>query len=263
MWDELTVEDLPVRGEIPRDLAGVYMRNGPNPAFPPISYTWPFDGDGMVHALYFAEGRAAYRNRFVLTAGLRAERRAGRALYGGLAQARPARPRPGRPRRRPRPVQERGQHQRGPPRRPHAGAVGGRAALRADARPETRGVHDFAGRVQGALTAHPKLDPATGEMLAFRYGAARAAPALARTVAAAELEERVNALGRSLDWMTMSGLVAPVNGGKGQCGVDGINAALSAARRGQAPQPRSGAPETPGLRAAHCQGRCDRPSIAL
>src|SRR5215213_5179915 len=85
VWDELTLEDLPVRGEIPRELAGVYMRNGPNPAFPPISYTWPFDGDGMVHALYLAEGRAAYRNRFVLTAGLRAERRAGRALYGGLA----------------------------------------------------------------------------------------------------------------------------------------------------------------------------------
>ena len=39
VWDELTVEGLPVRGEIPRELAGVYMRNGPNPAFPPISYT--------------------------------------------------------------------------------------------------------------------------------------------------------------------------------------------------------------------------------
>ena len=36
VWDELTVEDLPVRGEIPREIAGVYMRNGPNPAFPPI-----------------------------------------------------------------------------------------------------------------------------------------------------------------------------------------------------------------------------------
>src|SRR3712207_7276254 len=34
----------------------------------------------------------------------------------------------------------------------------------------TVGPHDFAGRVQGAFTAHPKLDPATGEMLAFRYG---------------------------------------------------------------------------------------------
>src|SRR3712207_8659938 len=68
------------------------MRNGPNPAYPPLSYTYPFDGDGMVHALYLAEGRATYRNRFVLTAGLRAERRAGRALYGGLARPVPLDP---------------------------------------------------------------------------------------------------------------------------------------------------------------------------
>jgi carotenoid cleavage dioxygenase-like enzyme len=92
VWDELTVEGLPVRGEIPRELAGAYMRNGPNPAYPPLSYTYPFDGDGMVHALYLAEGRATYRNRFVLTAGLRAERRAGRALYGGLARPVPLDP---------------------------------------------------------------------------------------------------------------------------------------------------------------------------
>ena len=84
--------DLPVRGEILRDLAGTYLRNGPNPAYPPLSYTWPFDGDGMVHALTFAEGRAAYRNRLVLTTGLRAERHVGRALYGGLARPVPLDP---------------------------------------------------------------------------------------------------------------------------------------------------------------------------
>src|SRR5919197_3842279 len=82
--DELTVENLPVRGEVPRDIAGVYMRNGPNPAYPPISYFYPFDGDGMIHALYFENGRVSYRNRFVNTAGLKTERRAGRAIYGGL-----------------------------------------------------------------------------------------------------------------------------------------------------------------------------------
>ncbi|HEX4572900.1 MAG TPA: carotenoid oxygenase family protein, partial [Dongiaceae bacterium] len=82
--DELTTGDLPVRGEVPREIAGTYLRNGPNPAFPPISYTYPFDGDGMVHALVFEDGRVRYRNRFVLTAGLRADRRAGRTIYGGL-----------------------------------------------------------------------------------------------------------------------------------------------------------------------------------
>ena len=82
--DELSVDNLAVRGEVPREISGTYLRNGPNPAYPPISYTYPFDGDGMVHGLTFDGGNVAYRNRFVLTAGLRADRRAGRTIYGGL-----------------------------------------------------------------------------------------------------------------------------------------------------------------------------------
>ena len=85
--DELDVADLPVSaGRIPDDLAGVYMRNGANPAFQPIAYAYPFDGDGMIHAVDLRGGRARYRNRFVATRGLAAERRAGRALYGSLLQ---------------------------------------------------------------------------------------------------------------------------------------------------------------------------------
>ena len=82
--EEIDVANLPVDGELPHDLEGIYMRNGPNPAFDPISYTYPFDGDGMIHAVYFDKGRARYRNRWVKTKGLKAEQRAGRALYGGL-----------------------------------------------------------------------------------------------------------------------------------------------------------------------------------
>src|SRR3712207_4700453 len=145
------------------------MRNGPNPAYPPLSYTYPFDGDGMVHALYLAEGRATYRNRFVLTAGLRAERRAGRALYGGLARPVPLDPAlvglDGDP---------------GPFKNVantnvvrHAGRPLAlwEAGLPFEPPPDldTRGTYDFDGRVRDALTAHPKLAPATGEMLAFRY----------------------------------------------------------------------------------------------
>ena len=51
--EEIDVANLPVDGELPPDLEGIYMRNGPNPAFDPISYTYPFDGDGMIHAVYF------------------------------------------------------------------------------------------------------------------------------------------------------------------------------------------------------------------
>src|SRR6202022_3014105 len=82
---EIDVEDVRVEGRLPAELNGSYIRNGPNPQFTPIgSYTYPFDGDGMVHRLTFEEGRVAYRNRWVATRGLTAERRSGRALYGGM-----------------------------------------------------------------------------------------------------------------------------------------------------------------------------------
>lgn len=90
---ELDVAGLEVvAGRIPEDLRGAYLRNGSNPLFKPLSYTYPFDGDGMVHAVYLDGGRARYRNRFVETRGLKAERRAGRAVYGGLAGLRPVDP---------------------------------------------------------------------------------------------------------------------------------------------------------------------------
>lgn len=90
---EIDADDLPViAGRIPADLNGAYLRNGPNPEFKPISYTYPMDGDGMIHAVHFANGRARYRNRFVRTRGLEAERRAGRAIYGGLMRPVPVDP---------------------------------------------------------------------------------------------------------------------------------------------------------------------------
>jgi carotenoid cleavage dioxygenase-like enzyme len=82
--DELNIENLIVEGELPKDLQGIYMRNGPNPAFPPFTYTYPFDGDGMLHALYFKDGKVSYKNRFIETDQLQVERRVGKAVYGGL-----------------------------------------------------------------------------------------------------------------------------------------------------------------------------------
>ena len=90
--DELEIKNLKVIGEIPQDLTGIYMRNGPNPAFSPISYTYPFDGDGMIHAVYLANGEAHYRNRYVETKGLLKERKAGKALYGGISNIMPMDP---------------------------------------------------------------------------------------------------------------------------------------------------------------------------
>ncbi|MEM8905095.1 MAG: carotenoid oxygenase family protein, partial [Actinomycetota bacterium] len=66
--EEITAFDLPVIGELPTELAGRYLRNGPNPATPPADpagHHW-FMGDGMVHGVRLLDGKAEwYRNRYV------------------------------------------------------------------------------------------------------------------------------------------------------------------------------------------------------
>ena len=65
--EEITAFDLPIVGELPVELNGRYLRNGPNPAEPvdPGTHHW-FMGDGMVHGIRLHEGRAEwYRNRYV------------------------------------------------------------------------------------------------------------------------------------------------------------------------------------------------------
>ncbi len=85
--EEHTAERLEViAGELPRDLSGTFVRNGPNPKHAPIGrYHW-FDGDGMLHAVRFDAGAASYRNRFVATEHLAREEEAGRALWTGLME---------------------------------------------------------------------------------------------------------------------------------------------------------------------------------
>ena len=85
-------EQMTIEGRLPEDLAGVYVRNGPNPRFEPRArYHW-FDGDGMVHAVRFDHGRATYRNRYVETDALDLERTAGQALWTGLLEPRHGNP---------------------------------------------------------------------------------------------------------------------------------------------------------------------------
>lgn len=84
--NEIDAADLEVIGEIPADLEGLYVRNGPNPRFPTEGrYHW-FDGDGMLHGVYFENGKASYRNRWVRTAGFEQEVAADRALWQGMAE---------------------------------------------------------------------------------------------------------------------------------------------------------------------------------
>lgn len=92
---EHNAANLPIWGELPRDLDGVYLRNTENPRFESAMMYHPFDGDGMVHAMDFRDGRAAYRNRFVRTQGFLAESEAQAALSLGLLEGANLEARPG------------------------------------------------------------------------------------------------------------------------------------------------------------------------
>jgi carotenoid cleavage dioxygenase-like enzyme len=82
---EYTASELEVIGKIPTDIDGVYVRNTENPAQDPLGNYHPFDGDGMLHVMSFRDGKAEYRNRFIRTRGFNAEQEAGEALWAGIA----------------------------------------------------------------------------------------------------------------------------------------------------------------------------------
>lgn len=83
-WDD---DDLAcVEGSIPADLDGLYVRNTENPLVPALERYHPFDGDGMLHAVRLAGGKARYRNRFVPTRALAQELAAGAPLYAGITE---------------------------------------------------------------------------------------------------------------------------------------------------------------------------------
>ncbi len=87
MLTEENYPDLVVKGQIPPELNGrMLARVGPNPAYKPVDmkyYHW-FDGDGMMNAFRFSDGKVSYTNRFVGTFKHETEKKFGRALFGGL-----------------------------------------------------------------------------------------------------------------------------------------------------------------------------------
>lgn len=74
-----------LQGAIPAELRGTHYSMSPAPRFPPLNpglYHW-FDGDGMIDAFHIEDGRVTHSNRWVRTAKLALEERAGHALFGG------------------------------------------------------------------------------------------------------------------------------------------------------------------------------------
>ena len=164
--EETTIDALEVVGKIPADLEGMYLRNGPNPQFPPKGHYHWFDGDGMIHGVRLAGGKASYRNRFVQTPGLIEEKAAGKALYGGLADMPDIAK-----------LAKGGSPYKNVANTALAWHDGKLLALWEGGEPyrvrlpglDTVGGETFGGKLRHAFTAHPKVDPATGEMLFFGY----------------------------------------------------------------------------------------------
>jgi beta,beta-carotene 9',10'-dioxygenase len=83
---ETTLDDLPVRGELPSWLSGSLLRTGPAEWEVGKSRLrhW-FDGHAMLHRFTFAEGRVSYANRFLDSEARRAAVAAGRITFGEFA----------------------------------------------------------------------------------------------------------------------------------------------------------------------------------
>jgi 8'-apo-carotenoid 13,14-cleaving dioxygenase len=151
---ELTLDALRVTGSIPAELDGRYIRIGPNPvvAANHASYHW-FTGDGMVHGVRLKAGKALwYRNRWIKS------RKVTTAL--GLPEA-PG-PRHG-------PTDTVNTNVLG-----HAGNTwalveAGGYPVRINEELETIAHDPFGGSLKGGFSAHPHLDPETGEMHAICY----------------------------------------------------------------------------------------------
>jgi carotenoid cleavage dioxygenase len=149
--DEIEAYELPVAGALPPELTGRYLRNGPNPLPGEDPGHW-FAGHGMLHGIRLRDGRAEwYRNRWVRTGALAGKRYISEdgtidrtAVHANTH------------------VIE------------HSGRI---LALVESGFPyevtgelDTVGPVDFDGKLTTAMTAHPKVDPATGELHFFGYG---------------------------------------------------------------------------------------------
>ena len=159
--DELDAE-LSLTGTWPADLAGALYRNGPNPQFEPrdANHHW-FAGDGMVHGFYVEGGQVSYRNRYVRTPKWKAENAAGRALFGTFGNPLTTDPS----------VLGQDSGVANTNIVWHAGRLlaleeGHPPTAMDPASLETQG---YVEAYRGKVTAHPTIDPETGEMVWFAY----------------------------------------------------------------------------------------------
>ena len=147
-----------IRGRIPQGLRGALFRNGPNPQFDPGPNYHPFIGDGMIHGFWLGDGKARYANRYVRTPRWLTEHAAGRPLFGGMGL--PSDPSVEK-------ILSGGANTHIVH---HAGKL---MALQEGSNPFELAKSDLTSKgwveTGGRFTAHPKMDPNSGEMLWFAY----------------------------------------------------------------------------------------------
>lgn len=166
-FDEYNATGMDVIGEIPDDIDGVYLRNTENQVHEPIGRYHPFDGDGMIHMMSIADGKAEYRNRFVRTKGFQAEQDAGRSLWAGLMEHPSQSTRPGWG------AQEGLKDSSSTDVIVHAGQVlstfyqCGEGYRLDPFTLEQFGTESWV--PEDGISAHPKLDERTGELMFFNY----------------------------------------------------------------------------------------------
>ncbi|MEZ0242181.1 MAG: carotenoid oxygenase family protein, partial [Sphingomonas sp.] len=152
MEQELTLEDLPVTGTIPAALDGRYLRIGPNPVNPEAAGHHWFIGDGMVHGLRLQDGKALwYRNRWTRS--------------GDVSRQLGETPIPS-PRGDSTTVNTNVMQIAG---RTFALVEAGTAPIELGETLESIAYNPFDGTLKGPFTAHPHMDPLTGELHAITY----------------------------------------------------------------------------------------------
>ncbi|KAK3346045.1 carotenoid oxygenase [Lasiosphaeria hispida] len=165
---EVDVLDLEVSGTLPADIDGTFFRVQPDHRFPPVfEDDIHFNGDGSVTAIRIGGGHADVKQRYVRTERYRLETAARRSLFGRYRN----------------PFTD-NESVKGVIRTASNTNVvfwrGMLLATKEDGPPfamdpatlETMGRYDFEGQILSpTFTAHPKFDPATGEMVCFAYEA--------------------------------------------------------------------------------------------
>jgi carotenoid cleavage dioxygenase-like enzyme len=165
---EADIADLQHTGEIPVELDGAFYRVQPDPQFPPrLGDDIAFNGDGMITRFHFHDGQCDFRQRWAKTDKWKLENEAGKALFG--AYRNPLTDDPA----------AKGQYRSTA--NTNAFPFGGKlwamkedspALLMDPATMETIGFEKFGGKMTGeTFTAHPKIDPKTGNMVAIGYAA--------------------------------------------------------------------------------------------